>query len=145
MPTYVSEEAVISATAGDTLPARGGRPRRDARAWSRCRLRCAGETERQIDDLDHRVLAAAVFSLLGAALGYWMAERIRRSVNRLTRATRRIARGNLDARRGVASDELGRLIRDFNRMAEDLKRQRGGSNARSGSKRGPTGAPGGPT
>ena len=83
------------------------------------------ETERQIDDLDHRVLAAAVlFSLLGAALGYWMAERIADPINRLTRATRRIARGNLDARRRRRSDELGRLVGDFNRMAEDLKRQR---------------------
>ena len=66
-----------------------------------------------------------LFSLLGAALGYWMAERVADPINRLTRATRRIARGNLDARVAAASsDELGRLIRDFNRMAEDLKRQR---------------------
>ncbi len=84
------------------------------------------EAERQIDELDHRVLSAAVlFSLLGAALGYWMAERIADPINRLTRATHRIARGNLDARMAAAtSDELGRLIRDFNTMAADLKRQR---------------------
>ena len=84
------------------------------------------EIERQIDDLDRQVLSLAVlFSLLGAALGYWMAERIADPINRLTRATKLIARGNLDARVATAaSDELGRLIRDFNRMAEDLKRQR---------------------
>ena len=84
------------------------------------------EIERQIDDLDRQVLSLAVlFSLLGAALGYWMAERIADPINRLTRATQLIARGNLDARVATAaSDELGRLIRDFNRMAEDLKRQR---------------------
>ncbi len=84
------------------------------------------EIERQLDDLDRLVLSAAVlFSLLGAALGYWMAERIADPINRLTRATRRIARGNLDARvAAAASDELGRLISDFNGMAEDLKRQR---------------------
>ena len=84
------------------------------------------DADRQIDDLDHQVLSAAVlFSLLGAALGYWMAERIADPINRLTRATRRIARGNLDAHVAAGtSDELGRLIRDFNRMAEDLKRQR---------------------
>lgn len=84
------------------------------------------EIERQIDELDRRVLFAAVlFSLLGGALGYWMAERIADPVNRLTRATRRIARGNLDARIAATSpDELGRLVRDFNQMATDLQRQR---------------------
>jgi signal transduction histidine kinase len=84
------------------------------------------EIATQIDDLDRQVVSAVVlFSLLGAALGYWMAERIADPINRLTRATRRIARGNLDARvAAAASDELGRLINDFNGMAEDLKRQR---------------------
>jgi signal transduction histidine kinase len=84
------------------------------------------ESERQIDDLDRQVLSAAVlFILLGAAVGYGMAERIADPINRLTRATRRIARGNLDARvAAAASDELGRLINDFNGMAEELKRQR---------------------
>jgi len=84
------------------------------------------EIERQIDELDRRVLSAAVlFVLLGAALGYWMAERIADPVNRLTRATRRIARGDLDARiAATSSDELLRLVEDFNLMADDLKRQR---------------------
>ena len=129
MPTFVSEEAVISAASGDSryllaaAPVRAGE--REGIVTVPITLR-RQETERQIDDLDHQVLAAAVlFSLLGAALGYWMAERVADPINRLTRATRRIARGNLDARVAAASsDELGRLIRDFNRMAEDLKRQR---------------------
>ena len=84
------------------------------------------EIEQQIDELDRRVLFGAVlFSLLGAALGYWMAERIADPVNRLTRATRRIARGDLDARiAATSSDELRRLVEDFNQMAADLKRQR---------------------
>ncbi|HVB38477.1 MAG TPA: HAMP domain-containing protein, partial [Vicinamibacterales bacterium] len=84
------------------------------------------EIERQIDELDRRVLfAMLLFSLLGAAGGYWMAEKIADPVNRLTRATRRIARGDLDARIAVtSSDELRRLVQDFNRMAADLKAQR---------------------
>jgi nitrogen fixation/metabolism regulation signal transduction histidine kinase len=84
------------------------------------------QIEEQIDELDRRVISAAVlFSLLGAAVGYWMAERIADPVNRLTRATRRIARGDLDARiASTSSDELRRLVEDFNQMAADLKRQR---------------------
>jgi signal transduction histidine kinase len=84
------------------------------------------EIEDQIDELDRRVRGATVlFSLLGAALGYWMAERIADPVSRLTRATRRIARGDLDARiAATSSDELRRLVEDFNQMAADLQRQR---------------------
>ena len=84
------------------------------------------QIEQQIDELDRRVLSGIVlFSLLGGALGYWMAERIADPVNRLTRATRRIARGDLDARvAATSSDELRRLVQDFNQMADDLKRQR---------------------
>jgi len=84
------------------------------------------DIEQQIDELDRRVLSGALlFSLLGAALGYWMAERIADPVSRLTRATRRIARGDLDARiAATSSDELRRLVEDFNQMAADLKRQR---------------------
>jgi len=84
------------------------------------------EIERQRDELDRGVLSLSVlFVLLGAGLGYWMAERIADPVNRLTRATRRIARGDLDARvAATSSDELRRLVEDFNRMADDLKRQR---------------------
>lgn len=84
------------------------------------------EIEAQIDELNRRVVSAAVlFVLLGAAIGYWMAERIADPVNRLTRATRRIARGDLDARIALtSSDELRRLVDDFNHMADDLKRQR---------------------
>jgi signal transduction histidine kinase len=84
------------------------------------------EIQRQIDELDRRVLFASIlFVLLGAGLGYWMAERIADPVNRLTRATRRIARGDLDARvAATSSDELRRLVEDFNHMAADLKRQR---------------------
>jgi signal transduction histidine kinase len=84
------------------------------------------EIEAQLDELDRGVLFGAVlFSLLGGALGYWMAERIADPVNRLTRATRRIARGDLNARIAATSaDELGRLVQDFNQMAADLQRQR---------------------
>lgn len=82
--------------------------------------------ERQVDELDRRVLLAAIaFILLGSAIGYWAAERISDPVSRLTRATRRLAAGDLDARVLVtSSDELGRLVEAFNGMADDLQRQR---------------------
>jgi signal transduction histidine kinase len=85
------------------------------------------EIEAQIEELDRRVLLAAlVFIMIGAGIGYSMAERIADPVNRLMRATRRIARGDLDARVvATSSDELRRLVEAFNRMAEDLHRQRG--------------------
>jgi signal transduction histidine kinase len=84
------------------------------------------EVQAQIDELDRRVLLAAVlFILLGAAIGYWMAERIADPVNRLTKATARIAKGDLDARiLATSSDEFRRLVDAFNRMAADLLRQR---------------------
>ena len=84
------------------------------------------EIEREIDELDRRVLLASMlFALLGAGIGYYMAERIGDPVNRLTRATRRIARGDFSARIAQTStDELRRLVDDFNRMAADLQRQR---------------------
>jgi signal transduction histidine kinase len=85
------------------------------------------EIEDEIEALDRRVtLAAMLFIALGAAIGYFTAERIADPVNRLTRASRRIARGDLDARIHIATaDELRRLVEAFNQMAADLKRQRG--------------------
>jgi signal transduction histidine kinase len=84
------------------------------------------ETQAQIEELDRRVLLAAlVFIMLGASIGYYMAERIADPVNRLMRATRRIARGDLDARvLATSADELRRLVEAFNQMAADLQRQR---------------------
>ena len=84
------------------------------------------ETESQIEQLDRRVvLAAMLFIMLGSGIGYYMAERIADPVNRLMRATRRIARGDLDARvLATSSDELRRLVDAFNGMAGDLQRQR---------------------
>jgi nitrogen fixation/metabolism regulation signal transduction histidine kinase len=84
------------------------------------------ETEAQIEELDRRVLLAAIlFIMLGSGMGYYMAERIADPVNRLMRATRRIARGDLDARvLATSSDELRRLVDAFNQMADDLQRQR---------------------
>jgi signal transduction histidine kinase len=85
------------------------------------------EIDQQIETLDRRaLLAALLFILAGASVGYYMAERISDPVNRLTRATRRIAKGDLDARiAATSSDELRRLVEAFNSMAADLQRQRG--------------------
>ena len=83
------------------------------------------EIEDQIAGLDRGILiGVALFVLLGAASGYYLAERIADPVKRLTRATRRIARGDFDAQVAVKSaDELQRLMAAFNRMAIDLKDQ----------------------
>jgi signal transduction histidine kinase len=84
------------------------------------------EIDAQIDELDRRVLLAAVlFIMLGGVIGYSMAERIADPVNRLMKATGRIARGDLDARiLATSTDEFRRLVEAFNRMAADLQRQR---------------------
>jgi signal transduction histidine kinase len=121
LPTYVGVETVGYLLAAAPVRAGG----REGIVTVPLTLR-QQEIERQIDELNRRVLFGAVlFSLLGGALGYWMAERVADPVNRLTRATRRIARGDLDARiAATSSDELRRLVEDFNRMAADLKRQR---------------------
>jgi nitrogen fixation/metabolism regulation signal transduction histidine kinase len=84
------------------------------------------EIDAQIEELNRRVLLGALlFIMLGAGMGYSMAERIADPVNRLTRATGRIARGDLDARiLATSSDEFRRLVEAFNGMAADLQRQR---------------------
>ncbi|HSK08367.1 MAG TPA: HAMP domain-containing sensor histidine kinase [Vicinamibacterales bacterium] len=84
------------------------------------------EIEREIDELNRRiVLAAILFILVGAGFGYPLAERIADPVSRLTRATRRLSRGELDVRIATtASDELRRLVEAFNVMSAELQRQR---------------------
>jgi len=84
------------------------------------------EIEREIDEFDRGVhLGSLLLILVGAGIGYWMAERIGDPVQRLTRATRRIAAGDLSARVIVkTADELQRLVEAFNRMAGELQRQR---------------------
>ena len=83
------------------------------------------DIERQIEDLDRGILlGVALFILVGAGGGLYMAERIADPVQRLTRATGQIARGNFDTLVTVRSaDELQRLVASFNKMAVDLKRQ----------------------
>jgi nitrogen fixation/metabolism regulation signal transduction histidine kinase len=123
LPTFVSIEDVGGRYLLAAAPVRAAGAERIVTVPQTLRQR---ELEAQIDELDRRVWSAFVlFVLLGAGLGYWMAERIADPVSRLTRATRRIARGDLDARiAATSSDELRRLVEDFNRMAADLKRQR---------------------
>ena len=124
LPTFVSVEQLADSTYMEAAaPIRAGG--REGIVTVPLPLRKL-EIERQIDELDRQVIFGAVlFSLVGAGIGYWMAERIADPINRLSHATRRIARGDLDAHIAVASaDELGRLVEDFNRMADDLKRQR---------------------
>src|SRR5581483_2486285 len=124
LPTFVGEETVGRASYL-LAAARIRAGQREGIITVPLTLR-AQEEDQQIDNLDRQVLFGAVlFVMLGAGVGYWMAERIADPVSRLTRATRRIARGDLDARiAATSSDELRRLVEDFNGMADDLKRQR---------------------
>ncbi len=84
------------------------------------------EIEREVNELERGVqLGAVVFLLLGAAAGYWMANRIGDPVLRLTRASKRIASGELSVRVFVrTADELQRLVESFNTMAHELEQQR---------------------
>ena len=84
------------------------------------------EIAEQVAELDRRVLLAAIlFIMLGASLGYRAAERVADPVGRLTRAARRIAQGELDVRVLVTTaDELRQLVEAFNGMVADLERQR---------------------
>ncbi len=84
------------------------------------------EIDRETYEFDRGVyLAGVLFVLLGAGIGFSMAERIGDPVQRLTRATRQIARGALDVGLTVKSaDELQRLVEAFNGMANELNQQR---------------------
>lgn len=84
------------------------------------------EIAEQVAELDRRVLLAAIlFIMLGASLGYRAAERVADPVSRLTRAAGRIAQGELDVRVLVTTaDELRQLVEAFNGMVADLERQR---------------------
>ncbi len=66
------------------------------------------------------ILAAAVASLVGIVIAWW----ITRPLVRLERAAASVASGDLSARSGVAGrgDELGSLGRSFDAMAADLER-----------------------
>ena len=123
-PTFVTEDAFGSQ---DYLVAAA--PIRTAGADAILTVALASrqrDIERQIRNLDRGILlGVTLLVFLGAASGFYIAERIADPVQRLTRATRRIARGDFDARVAIRSaDELERLVAAFNRMAGDLLVQR---------------------
>jgi signal transduction histidine kinase len=124
LPTYVGEDEMADVRyLLAAAPVRAAGPNAILTVPLALRQR---EIEREIDDLDRGVqLGALLFVLLGAGIGFWMAERIGDPVQRLTRASKRIAAGDLDARVYVRSaDELQRLVESFNGMAVELQRQR---------------------
>ena len=83
------------------------------------------EIEEEIAGLDRGLLlGVAIFVLVGAGSGLYMAERIADPVKWLMRATEKIARGDFDAQIASRSaDELQQLVVSFNQMAVDLKGQ----------------------
>jgi len=63
--------------------------------------------------------------LLGVVLGWWVAARITRPVERLAAGAREVASGNWEARVEVRSrDEIGQLARAFNEMTGQIVEQR---------------------
>ena len=72
------------------------------------------------------LLGALLFILLGAGLGYWMAERIGDPVQPADarHAAHRRAATSARASSCATADELQRLVEAFNRMAAELQRQR---------------------
>jgi len=64
--------------------------------------------------------------LLGVVLGWWVAARITRPVERLAAGAREVASGNWEVRVEVRSrDEIGQLARAFNEMTGQIVEQRG--------------------
>ena len=102
------------------------------------------ELEGQLDELDRGLLLGAVlFSLLGGALGYWMAERIADPVNG-SHAPRGDCARRVDARVAATSaDELGVSSAISTRWRLICSASAASSNARSGSRRGRYGTSGG--
>ena len=99
------------------------------------------EIERQIDELDRRVLFGAVlFSLLGRRARLLDGRAHRRSGQPAdARDAADRARRSRRAHRGDVVRRARRLVEDFNRMAADLQAAaQPSSSARSGSRRGPT-------
>ena len=124
LPTYVGEDRIGEVPlphGGGTGPHRPGATRVLTVPFT-LRQR---EIEREIDELDRGVLLGAlVFILLGAGIGYWLAERIGDPVQRLTRASRRIAAGDLDARRRAVGRRAAAARRGVQPHGRELQRQR---------------------
>ena len=67
------------------------------------------------------VLASVIMLPLAGGIGYWLARRVTRRLERLAAATSALAAGDLDRQVEVGSeDEIGRLSADFNTMARQL-------------------------
>jgi len=89
-----------------------------------------GSSRRELVTLTNFIRALALLVggggiLLGVVLGWWVAARITRPVERLAAGAREVAAGNWQARVDVGSrDEIGQLARAFNHMTRQLVEQR---------------------
>jgi two-component system, OmpR family, sensor histidine kinase BaeS len=70
------------------------------------------------------IAVAGVAALIASLLGWVIARRVARPLERLEEAAAAVSRGDLGARSGLAErgDEIGSLGRSFDAMAEDLQR-----------------------
>jgi two-component system, OmpR family, sensor histidine kinase BaeS len=70
------------------------------------------------------IVVAGVAAIVASLLGWVIARRVARPLERLETAAAAVARGDLGARSGIAdrADEIGSLGRSFDAMAADLER-----------------------
>lgn len=70
------------------------------------------------------IVVAGVAAIVASLLGWVIARRVARPLERLEAAAAAVARGDLGARSGIAdrADEIGSLGRSFDAMATDLER-----------------------
>lgn len=72
---------------------------------------------------NHILLSFAVFTLVGIAIGTFIARRVTRPVKQLTKQMKLVQLGDLTIRSDVATnDEFGLMSRQFNRMISDIDR-----------------------
>ncbi len=84
-----------------------------------------GDLEETLDTLAASLIVGSILStLIGAALGHWIGERVVRPLDAVSTVAEQIAGGSFDSRLSAADDhDLQRLSSSFNAMADSLERR----------------------